>query len=317
MKITLINIGLKLVSTSLILIFLVGCSATNTNTPPQKFLPTSTVLPKTTSSIIPSIFLLTPTFTKTPAPTLTNTFSPTITISPSITPRPTLSENEKDAILRDLLTTNGNCQTLCLFGIEPGKTTFDQTYELLSPILGKGVIRKDENGAVTSYGTGFSAGEYILGEVSFRIKMNVVVSIDGRVGNLDKEEVQPTEWSAFSLKNILKTYGVPSKILFFIDTPHETVTNPGAVYSYFLFFDSYPVAVYTLGGWMPFSETYHLCLAQQKPEYIRIWINSNDYGPTSGGRDITQAAFLSNQDFYNIFIQDEKGCIDLKAEVFK
>lgn len=270
---------------------------------------------------------------RTTEPTLTDQPSPSRTISPTTTPTqvstqlPTispiitpliLSHDEIQARLRDYLVNNGNCKTPCFFGIEPSKTTLDQVMQQFSPIFGKSGIEQDPYSKGLIYSKGFSVGDYITGEIILGFKNNIVDWIDSSIHNLDKEAVQPSEWSGFSIRKILQMFGVPSKIAFFIDYPHEPVTNPGIVYSYLMFFNEYKVVIYHQGGWMPYNKTYHICLAQEKPNYIRFWFNTDRSGPFAEGVELSQATKLSNQDFYNMYIQEESEneCVDLNANAF-
>jgi hypothetical protein len=70
--------------------------------------------------------------------TLTLTPLPTHTPSPSPTPTayPTLPVEQARARLLELLATNGNCRLPCLWGITPGKTTFEEARTILQPLAG-------------------------------------------------------------------------------------------------------------------------------------------------------------------------------------
>jgi len=94
---------------------LVGCGQTPTNTP------------------TPSPFL-----TKTTTPTLTPTITPTYTpsLSPTPTAFPTLSTNQAQTRLFELLAMNGGCRLPCLWGITVGKTTFQEARKILQPLSG-------------------------------------------------------------------------------------------------------------------------------------------------------------------------------------
>ena len=297
---------------SLLLLF-TGCynNAFIATTPANNVI---TIEPTLTSQPNPST-TISPTLTLIPTPTRGSTQLPTNT--PTIT-QVVLSPDEIQARLREYLVNNGNCTTPCFFGIEPGKTTLDQVVQQFSPVLGKSGIEQDPYGTGLIYSKGFSVGNYITGEIILGFKNNIVDWIDSSIHNLDKEAVQPSEWTGFSIRKILQMFGVPSKIVFYIDYPHEPTTNPGIVYSYLMFFDEYKVVIYHLGGWMPYNRTYHICLAQEKPNYIRFWFNTDRSGPFTEGVELSQATKLSNQDFYNMYIQEktENSCIDLTASKF-
>ncbi len=69
-----------------------------------------------------------PTKTETPAVTV----APTLTQQPTIIP--TLSIEIANARLLELLADNGGCQLPCLWGITPGKSTYDEARAILEPL---------------------------------------------------------------------------------------------------------------------------------------------------------------------------------------
>ena len=88
--------------------------------PPTATLPpvaTHTPTP-VTPSLFPTSFLATPTASRTP--TLLPTMTPTNT--PTFTPRPTLSVDEAETLILDLVQKHENCQLPCLWGFIPGKS---------------------------------------------------------------------------------------------------------------------------------------------------------------------------------------------------
>jgi hypothetical protein len=122
-------------------LFLAGCSlpASSQSIPTTvqisatlKFTPTVTTLlivePTETATLLP---------TKTPTQTAfpTRTASPTITLT--ITPRPTLSTNQAQALILELLKTNGGCKLPCWWGITPGKTSWIDANEFLRTFASK------------------------------------------------------------------------------------------------------------------------------------------------------------------------------------
>jgi hypothetical protein len=71
----------------------------------------------------------------TPTPTLTFTPSPTLTPVPSATPTliPTLTRDDAETKMLDLMASNGNCHLPCFWGITPGESTLTDTKTILAP----------------------------------------------------------------------------------------------------------------------------------------------------------------------------------------
>ena len=96
---------------------------------------------RSTQSVVDS----SPSITKSPinSPSSVNTFLPTITTVPISTPTkkpelttiPTLPTEDARQKLLDLLSTNGGCQLPCLWGITPGKSSFQEARLILMPLL--------------------------------------------------------------------------------------------------------------------------------------------------------------------------------------
>lgn len=102
---------------TMVVIMAVGCAQTaNQTTAPLTKL---TTLPATS---------FTP--TETPLPTFTPTPEATSTLSPI----PGLPEEQAHAKLLKLIANNGECHLPCLWGITPGKSTFEEARAILMPI---------------------------------------------------------------------------------------------------------------------------------------------------------------------------------------
>lgn len=74
------------------------------------------------------------TITPTRTPTITPTHRPSA--SPTLTAFPTLSTDQAQTRLFELLATNGTCRLPCLWGITAGKTTFQEARKILQPLSG-------------------------------------------------------------------------------------------------------------------------------------------------------------------------------------
>jgi hypothetical protein len=257
-----------------------------------------------------------PTVTTTPALTEASTLSlPQATNT--VTNSAQLSDIEREQALRNLLKTNGGCSQPCFFGIVPGKTSLAEAENLLTPMLGEGLKRTNSDGTVSSFGIGFGLENTLRGEIILTIKSDVVQNINVYMGGLFKPDVPQEDWSSFSLKSILETYGVPTGVTFYMESPHEPVSNPGMIYSYMIMYEHKNVGVFFQGGWIKNSSIYHLCLSQLKPEFIRIWIGENPYLASTDGIQPAGSTSIDLQEFYQLFSENDDGCIDLQGKAFK
>jgi hypothetical protein len=287
-------------------------------------------LNKSTSALIPTKELvmtpLTPSITLTtsvtatrakPSVTTTITSLPIPTYTPTLTKPPTLTSTERDDALLQLLATANDCNAPCLFGIVPGKTTIDELENHFYTTFGEGLTTKDVNGRIQSYAISFNLADHLLNSTEFRIRSGVVYQIDTLLDHLFDPAVKPEEWSAFSLRNILESYGMPSRVEFYLDTPHEPVSNPGVIYSYTLFFSTSDTIVTYYGGQKENIAILRICLLEEQPTHMEMHIAWQPYIEGSDdGVTLENATSLSIQGFYNLMMNDPHGCIDLKTDAF-
>ncbi len=103
----------------------VGCAAPTPETPLPPAVTPSPVAPTFTPTLTD-----TPTVTQTVSPTITKTLTPSST--PTWTPWPTLSPQEAQDLVLELLETNGGCQYPCRWGIMPGETSWSEAKAFLT-----------------------------------------------------------------------------------------------------------------------------------------------------------------------------------------
>ncbi|HPO87661.1 MAG: hypothetical protein QY329_12660 [Anaerolineales bacterium] len=144
-----------------------------------------------------------------------------------ILPTGTLSLQESESALLELLRTNGNCTGKCIGGIRPDEMTVQEAVNTLSQwgmvgiyhdYFGKTYIGlnapplDDTVGVYLSIGTWTKEFETI-DNVSFRIQ-----NIGG--GNIETDlwSENRYDWKGFRLDNLLKAYGVPSYVGFYFES---------------------------------------------------------------------------------------------------
>ena len=170
-----------------------------------------------------------------PVPIINTVTTPTVTLSPipplgpSLSPAsvPTLSIDEAQMRLLELLSNNGDCRLPCLWGITPGKSTYAEAKTILLPLSSiselTGFIR-DGGGIFPT----FTENKLVLKTViGFNVDLATAARIVQRVG-LQASVQKPnngdfidvfdsalfSEWVSFyKLHNILSEQGIPSSIM--------------------------------------------------------------------------------------------------------
>lgn len=131
------------------LMLLNGCVASVALTPTFPIATPILITDTPTSSPVP------PTHTPLPTPTRNppTPKPPTPTVTPSPTMAPTLTADQEQSLVLDLLQNNAGCQLPCWWGFMPGKATW-QTAQAFFASLGKATI--DQGRPYTSYGVEFN-----------------------------------------------------------------------------------------------------------------------------------------------------------------
>jgi hypothetical protein len=177
---------------------------------------TSTVVKEMTPTLLP--------FTISPSPSVTLTPSPISIPSATLTPMPTLTDAEQ-GVIAHLMESNGNCDLPCWWGITPGKTSAMEARQFLTSLGIK--YRELKTTQEPGLDTLMSFREFkplpdVTITISFiGLKNDSVERLDidmyryslGHVVDKEYELAFKKIWSPFSLENIIRKYGTPSRIL--------------------------------------------------------------------------------------------------------
>lgn len=139
-----------------------------------------------------------------PTPYATITIQQNETNSDTWSPLPTLSTEEAARQIDKLMKTNGNCELPCWWGIQPGKTTWQDARTVLYPIAGA----MDDDSPLSD-----QSSTYI--ETLFDASKNIHISAMFYVRDLliQEMEIRPHPYSQqFHQKDILSEFGVPEII---------------------------------------------------------------------------------------------------------
>ena len=273
------------------------------------------LLPSTLTSLPTAIPSPTP-----PSPTLTPTRTPTPSSTPTLTPLPTLTAQERETRIRELLKTNGDCELPCWWGITPGRTNWAATRQFIMQYDGG-----------FSYGT----GDLDIDDIYIRVVMpegegvveSIKVDVEGHYNQLVFEE----DWKYYSLAQILATYGEPSRV--WIQLAAGPVM-PGSTMGYgvWLFYDHLGFLVCYGGSGVVVQPIYHVCPTLRGPGgivSIRLWLQSPDSktlleelaGVTQEQlpylRPVEEATGLSVEEFYTLFTQsDGPACFESPRDMW-
>jgi len=308
---------MKRVQALLVLVFLISCT--------PKEIQSSTTVPETLEP------------TRIPTSTLTSTpvASPTaipFTATP-VTPVPTWLPQEQEAYLLNLIETNNNCRLPCLFGIQPGISIWEEIRSVESPFYFRKVYLPDSNGFLYLH---FHVKDKIGHlDVAFSGTGHLVEHITATAyiflpGDPHYSPALARAARAYSLPNILAEYGIPSRILFYVQGQIES--NSGSLAEILLFYDQlgFGIHYFFLNAVTqdPVNSATRLCLKDDHLESFKLYLQApDDRTPLEkmittdiGGRffpydrlqpleDITT---LSIKDFYNRFTSSPtKDCFDL------
>lgn len=282
----------------------------------------------------------TPEFNSSVTPRLTPTTIPisTATLSSAPTDIPTLTVEDAQLELLNLLANNGNCRLPCLWGITPGKSTFQEARSILAPLnsISDFTVFESSAGAI---GPNYIEGDTRVNtSIRFLVNPNdnIVSSISFHAQALS--EISQSDAAIFgdplygrllktySLPQILTTYGPPADVL--IRTNSEL---PPQIWGPFELLLSYPergVLVHYTIPMNPVGPNIVGCPAKSKLDldleppgsftsteellaFEAAPLKVVDIFP--GYRPIGEVTSLSQDDFVRIFSQPTDKCIETPA----
>lgn len=273
--------------------------------------------------------------THTPMPSLmppTRTRLPTLTPEvPTPTMAPTLSPNQEEALILDLLQNNAGCRLPCWWGFTPGKTSW-QTAQAFFASLGK---KTDGFGGpyVTIYevelrihDTQISQTYIVINGIIDMIWVGAGVVRDDKAVFGDPLFAQ--DWQRYMLPQLLITYGRPREIL--IRTFQEAPEGGWVPFHLLLFYQQQGILVDYQGPNERSGEQLRWC--PQKTN-IALWLWSPEreltlqdvaqMGPNlpleevRNYRSLEEATNMSLDRFYEVFKRsDNQACLETPAELW-
>jgi hypothetical protein len=302
-------------------LLLIGCAPSEVNFP--------TSVPETLEpTLVP-----TSTITSTPIP------SPTaipFTTTPVITPVPTWLPKEQEAYLLDLIETNNHCALPCLFGIQPGISTWEEIRKVEAPLYFRKAYIPDSQDLLdfqshvkdkTPYlEIAFSgSGQFIENMIAAEY---IFLPDDPRYSPAMAKAAQ-----AYFLSNILAQYGMPSRIL--IKSQREFESESGNQAELLLLYDHLGFGIHYFYTNIVRQDQkdpiLHTCPRDDHLERFRLYLQAPDdrtplekmtttpvggsFFPYSSLQPLEDMTALHIEDFYRSFKSAKtKACLDVRKD---
>ncbi len=327
----------------LILVMLLTSNCGRSGHGPTVTTPTATIpaFPLATSTASQIVSSSTPAMVITPAPTSTKETTPIPVPSATVGVIPTLAVEDAHARLIDLLANNGGCRLPCFWGITPGVTTAQQARDILAPLssLSDFNVFKSESGTI-----GLNAGlkddqlldisisylenkDNIYG-VAFEVR-DLKKLVDPQSGELGFQDVFDSPYFGekvdfYMLHQVLAAHGRPGVVLLTtwgkIPTPRYGQGN----FKLILLYPEQGIAMQYTTEMRVVGKNVEGCLANAHVE-IDLFPAGNaaafdEYLAPWGWKDrmayykpLEEVTSLSIDDFYQIFRQPTKKCLETPA----
>lgn len=288
----------------ILLLTLVGCS------------PVSSTIQPTLETIISSPTNLQATNTvapiSTPISAVTETPIPTSTLTPFATLDPKIIEETVQPLLQDPM----NCTVPCFWGITPGKTSMDEARLFFSRLRFSPYEGKDPNSGGDFYSIAYESSIGRNSYVTLYPSSNRVANIVIKPEINKQNEDSPWEWTVYSPETLIKKYGQPSHVDFYLAWPggggSEVIIN--------MYFDTLDLIVqYTGENMLPTNNhSPQLCPLTTPFDYVRLWLGPKPPDPPPVGVPLEQATSLTMDMFTQLMLGDpQDACFTIKGDVFQ
>jgi hypothetical protein len=212
---------------------------------------------------------------------------------------------QAEEMIRRFLKEPVDCAAPCFWGITPGQTTLGEATNILTE-LG---ISLDP--VVPGFDKFYQA-EYDLGN-GLSVQLNPIVQ-DGVVANLDismDPEKQRAgvkrEWQAFSPDSLIRRYGLPSWVGFFVDR----AANSHA-YRIIIVYNNLDMIIKFSS---PEGRDLEICPLTDQFDYIHIWFGENPDHPPLPGVPVEKATKMTMEEFAELMTGEPgKACFRLIDE---
>lgn len=243
--------------------------------------------------------------------------------TPNPTLFPTLTIEQHEIIIQNLLRTNSGCQLPCWWGIEPGKTTWDETEQFIQQFGGVTSVFQREGNEIYHSTGGFDLNrEYIYNRISFFELNGVIISIEVHGIGYQNPSKFSELWTPYTPEKLIPEYGPPTRVwLQSIKTVVEGEPGPTMPYDLWVFYDQLGILI-RYQGQVIYRDTYKMCptfqeggnlvptidLYLKSPEKQISLESLTDYAniPKSQIFLLREAANLTLDEFYALYNQNKR-----------
>lgn len=121
--------------------------------------------------------------------------------------KPINSSLDKGEYTKNIINSNNNCELPCFWGIEIGKTTYEEVYPYLNSFATHITNPKITKSGSETFTTSFY---YPEDDIDFWIEYNMIDNVIRRIVT----SVINKNYSYISISDIMQTYGVPTEVYF-------------------------------------------------------------------------------------------------------
>lgn len=262
----------------------------------------SIIKPTSTQTQPPLPTLILPTSTPTPRPTQTATLTPPATLQP---------EQAKNAI-RALLQ-GPDCPAPCFWGIIPGQTTFGEAKNIFT-YLGLQLKHTNTQNNEDFYALIYDLDSGLRVSPVLTIQNELVKNIEVGINPERRQVGVPREWLAYSPETLIKRYGPPTKVGFFVGRG-----APQLSYAMNLYFNAVNLIV-EYGGYdvgVGPASSFRICPLIDQSDNVRVWLGPNPEHPPLDAVPLEKATSLTMDEFSKLMTgTPQNACINLKKEMF-
>jgi hypothetical protein len=285
-------------------------SSHNTLVPTR--LPT-TIMPITQLSSTPT---LTETSSSPPIKPLTRTETPLPLLTATLTPPATLIPINAKATINASMQELVDCSAPCFWGITPGQTTLGEALNIFTQ-LGLSILTNTEDNK-TYYGVRYEFTNGSSLGVSPIVNNDLITSLVIDITPEERNVGTPKGWITYSPETLIKRYGLPDRVDFYVGYPRDLDPTPTAFYYMDLYFDDKELIVeYSFPKITPPISELRVCPLTDQSDLVRIWLGKYPYYPPLGGVPLEEATSMTVEEFSALMMADPaKACFNLKSELF-
>lgn len=230
----------------------------------------------------------------------------------TLTPPATLDPEQAKEIIRTFLQEPIGCPTPCFLGIIPEQTTLDEVKNVFAhlglPIWHNTFENRELYGfREYKFNDGLSISPTLI------IQNEVVESLRILLHPEKQQAEISRNWLAYSPETLIKKYGSPSKVNFFVGR------GPNPLYLIDIYFDNVDLIIHYDSYEIYFDKP--ICPLTDQMNDVRIWLGKNPmYPPNYQDAEVIpleKATTLTMEEFSKLMTGDiNKACFNLKDEAF-